>query len=330
MLSGLCFLMFWVSFMPPPPTSMDRKVEQRTVLRFLVREGKRPIDCWRQMTTVFGAETMSKSRIRVWHKRFLQGRDNFKDDKHTGRPRSARTTGNIRSIQNALGKDRTLTVRQLAQITNMAKSSVHGVLKKDLKLSKIAPKLVPKDLTDAQKAFRKRICEENLELLRNKPDLMDFIVTGDESWVSVLELSTKQASSEWIPKGSKDARPTKARKQRSEQKAMLTVFFDKKGVVLAEFLRPGKTVDSEQYCEVLLRLKENIRRKRPHLWGRVRRGENAHSSCTTTMHRRTRQCRPLRALERTTSTSWLIPRTRLTWLHVITFSSQESKVKWVV
>ncbi len=80
--------------MAPSPT-MDAKVEQRTVLRFLVREGKKPIECWRQMTGVFGAAMMSKSRIWVWHKRFLQGRDSFKDDKHTGRPRSARSAKKI-------------------------------------------------------------------------------------------------------------------------------------------------------------------------------------------------------------------------------------------
>ncbi len=163
-------------------------------------------------------------------------------------------------------------MRELADETNISKSSVHGILKKDLNLSKIAPKLVPKDLTDEQKSFRKRLCEENLELLSGRPDLMDFVVTGDESWISVLEITTKQASSEWIKKGSKDARPTKARKQRSERKAMLTVFFDKMGVVLAEFLPPGETVDSEQYCDLLLRLKDKIRRKRPHLWGQIRRG----------------------------------------------------------
>ncbi len=102
---------------------------------------------------------------------------------------------------------------QLALETNLSKSSVHTILKKDLHLSKITPKLVPKDLTVEQKAFRKRICEENLALLSERPDLMDFVVTGDESWVSVLEVSTKQQTCEWIPKGAKDARPTKARPQ---------------------------------------------------------------------------------------------------------------------
>lgn len=55
---------------------------------------------------------------------------------------------------------------------------------------------------------------------------------------------------------------------------MLTVFFDVKGVVLSEFLAPGDTVTAETYCSLLGRLRENIQRKRPNLWGRgqVRRG----------------------------------------------------------
>ncbi len=265
----LCLVLFWLSFMAPSPT-MDAKVEQRTILCFLVCEGKKPIECWRQMTNVFRAATMSKSRMQVWHKCFLQGHDSIKDDKHTGRPKSACSTDNIRIMEAALRKNRTMSVRELASETNISKISIHGILKNDLRLSKIAPKLVPKDLTDAQKAFHKRLCEENLALLADKLDLMDFVLTRDESWISVLEISTKQATCEWIPKGSKDAHPTKARRQRSECKAMLTVFFDKMGVVLAEFLLPSETVDSEQYGDILLYLKEAIRCKRPHLWGKVR------------------------------------------------------------
>ena len=256
----------------PPPVSMDSKVEQRTVLRFLVHEGKKPIECWRQMCLVFGSRTMSKSRIRVWHKRFLNGRDSFKDDPHTGRPRSARCQRNIQRVQNALNKDHRMTVRGLAEETNISKTLVHGILKKDLHLSKVAAKLIPKDLTQEQKAFRKRLCEENLAALQVNPNLMDLVVSGDESWVSVLEMETKQSSSAWIPKGDRQARPAKARRQRSVRKSMLTVFMDKKGVVLAEFLPPGTTVDTDHYLEVLQRLKENIRQKRPQLWGRVGRG----------------------------------------------------------
>ncbi len=256
-----------------PPVSMDAKIEQRTVLRFLVREGKKPIECWRQMCTVFGAGTMSKTRIRVWHKRFHEGRDTFKDDKHTRHPRSARTPRNIRRVQDALRRNQRVNVRELAANINLSKTFVHGILKKDLKLSKVAAKMIPKDLTPRQKAFRKWICKENLAALWDNPDLMDKVITGDESWVSMIELETKQESCAWVSKGSRSERPSKVHRQRGTWKSMLTVFCDKQGVILAEFLPRGETVDTDQYLQVLHRLRENIRRKCPELWGQARRGE---------------------------------------------------------
>ncbi len=265
----IIFLQLWVC----SELTMDAKVEQRTVLSFLARSGKTPIQCWRKMQGVFGDQVMSKNRIRVWHKRFLAGHTDFKDDKHTGRPRSTRVAANLDKIQGALQGDRRLTVRQLAEMTEIPKSGVHNMLKKDLNLSKIAPKMVPKLLTDEQHRFRVRLCEENLELLRQNPELMSTVVTGDESWVAVLEIETKQASCEWLPKGTKDLRPRKAMRQRADRKTMLTAFFDVRGVVLAEFLPPGETVDADSYIATLRRLRENIRRKRPQLWGQVRQGQ---------------------------------------------------------
>ncbi len=90
--------------------------------------------------------------------------------------------------------------------------------------------------------------QENLDLLHEKPDLMESIVTGDKSWVAVLEIKTKQFSCVWIPKGSREEQPQKAMRQSAECKTMLTAFFDVKGVVLTEFLPAGETVDSDIYC----------------------------------------------------------------------------------
>ncbi len=47
---------------------------------------------------------------------------------------------------------------------------------------------------------------------------------------------------------------------------MLTVFFDIEGVVFSEFLPPRETVNADYYCSVLRKLKEDVRRKQPHLW----------------------------------------------------------------
>jgi len=44
---------------------------------------------------------------------------------------------------------------------------------------------------------------------------------------------------------------------------MLICFFDQKGIVHKEFVPPGQTVNYAFYVEVLRRLPENVRRKRP-------------------------------------------------------------------
>jgi transposase len=43
-------------------------------------------------------------------------------------------------------------------------------------------------------------------------------------------------------------------------------FFDVKGLVHRKFVLPKMTVNSDFYCDVLRRLRENARRKRPELW----------------------------------------------------------------
>ena len=47
---------------------------------------------------------------------------------------------------------------------------------------------------------------------------------------------------------------------------MLICFFDQKGIVHKEFVLPGQAVNAAFYVEVLRRLRENVRRKRPDQW----------------------------------------------------------------
>jgi transposase len=53
---------------------------------------------------------------------------------------------------------------------------------------------------------------------------------------------------------------------RSQVKVMLTVFFDSEGVVHYEFLPQGRTVKKEYYLQVMQRLREAGRKKRPDAW----------------------------------------------------------------
>ena len=75
---------------------------------------------------------------------------------------------------------------------------------------------------------------------------------------------TKTQSSQWKSPGA--PRPKKERQVRKNIKSMLIYFFDQKGIVHKEFVPPSQTVKAAFYVEVLKRLREKVRRKRPDQW----------------------------------------------------------------
>ncbi len=176
---------------------MEHPEEQRSVIKFLHKSGPTPTQCWTLLHAVFGAETMSKAAVQKWHKQFHKGRESIKDMKRPGHPRSARTADNIQQVLNAVETKRTSTISEISQHLNLSESSVRTMLKKDLKLTKLSPKFIPKLLTDEQKAFRVRLCEENLDWLQHDNSFLTKIMTGDKSWVGVQELVLKKDSKEW-------------------------------------------------------------------------------------------------------------------------------------
>jgi len=58
----------------------------------------------------------------------------------------------------------------------------------------------------------------------------------------------------------------KPRMSRSQFKTMPVCFFEHKGIVHYEFIAQGQTLNQQCYLEVLTRLWESVRRKRPGLW----------------------------------------------------------------
>ncbi|UYV69816.1 hypothetical protein LAZ67_7000859 [Cordylochernes scorpioides] len=103
-----------------------------------------------------------------------------------------------------------------------------------------------------------------LDSVRDDPNLLQRVITGDEAWVYGYDMETKAQSSQW--KLPHEPRSKKARQVRSNVKVLLTVFFDCRGVVHHEFLPQGRTVNKEYYLQVMRNLHEAIRQKRPDLW----------------------------------------------------------------
>jgi hypothetical protein len=58
----------------------------------------------------------------------------------------------------------------------------------------------------------------------------------------------------------------KARMSKSKVKAMMVVFFDIRRVIMIEWISEGQTVNQKYNLEVLTKLRERVRKKRPELW----------------------------------------------------------------
>ena len=50
---------------------------------------------------------------------------------------------------------------------------------------------------------------------------------------------------------------------------LIILFSDIRGIVLQKFVSPGQTVNVNFHCEVLRRLKECVKRRRPEMWKNV-------------------------------------------------------------
>ncbi|UYV84431.1 hypothetical protein LAZ67_X002145 [Cordylochernes scorpioides] len=135
--------------------------------------------------------------------------------------------------------NRRITVREVAEDLNISIGSCHSIFINDLGMRRVAAKFVPKLLNSDQKQHRMNIANENLDSVRDDPNLLLRVITGDEAWVYGYDVETKAQSSQW--KLPHEPRPKKARQVRSNVKVLLTVFFDCRGVVHHEFLPQGRT-----------------------------------------------------------------------------------------
>ena len=92
-----------------------------------------------------------------------------------------------------------------------------------------------------QQQLRLEVSQNMLDYANSDPEYMNFVTTGNESWVYGYDLETKAQSSQW--KHSTSPRPKKARQVRRNVKVMLTVFFDSRGVVHHEYEPQGQNIN---------------------------------------------------------------------------------------
>ena len=132
-----------------------------------------------------------------WSAALQRGRIASVDMRRTGHPRTVRTDVASAVIAQCLEDDRRWSLQELQAHTGTDQATVHTILRDDLHMRKIAAKWVPHALTEQQKWCPYETCRIHLERYQNGENLLNNIITIDETCVRAYEPELKRQSGEW-------------------------------------------------------------------------------------------------------------------------------------
>ena len=132
---------------------MSSTLQQQVCIKFCVKTGFNGAQTLEMLKKCFGNDTLTRSNVFRWQERFRSGHESVEDDERSGRPSTTKTDENINKIKGWMTVSRKLTIREIAEESNIAYGSAQDILVNDLGLRRVAAKLVPKDLNFMQKGI---------------------------------------------------------------------------------------------------------------------------------------------------------------------------------
>ncbi|UYV64394.1 hypothetical protein LAZ67_3000512 [Cordylochernes scorpioides] len=175
----LCLQVFWIVF----DFYLLKKMDQRTCIKFCVKNEIKCADAFRMLTVAYGEATLDRSNIYWWYKMFSEGREDVNDEERAGRPSTSTTDEKINEVEKMILANRRITIREVADDLNISIGSCHSIFINDLGMRQVAAKFVPKLLNCDQKQHRMNIANEMLDSVRDDPNLLQRVITGDEAGV---------------------------------------------------------------------------------------------------------------------------------------------------
>ena len=217
----------------------------RTALIFCYHLKKTAAESHRMLVEAYGEHALGKSQCFEWFKKFKSGDFDVRNEER-GRPPKKFEDSELQAL---LDEDDAQTQQQLADQLNVTREAISIRLKAMGKIQKMG-KWVPHELNERQQEKRKTTCEMLLARYKRKSFLHRIVYFENpkrkRSWVTPGEPSTSTA-----------------RPNRYGRKTMLCVWWDQKGVIYYELLKPGETVNTERYRQQMIDLNQALREKRP-------------------------------------------------------------------
>lgn len=224
----------------------------RNGLLLLFKLQKTCAESHRLLVEAYGDHALSKSACEKWFRRFKSG-DFDLSNKDRGKPPEKFSD---EELQHLLDQDDAQTEEQLALALNVDQSTISRRLHNMGKIQK-ATRWVPHDLNDRQKEKRKTTCEILLKR-HNRQHLVHRIITGDEKWIHFINPDPKK---HWVSPGQR-VQGTPVRNIHGK-KTLLCIWWDHKGVLYYELLKPGETITGDRYREQMICLNHALVEKRP-------------------------------------------------------------------
>ena len=126
-------------------------VEQRVIIKFLMKEGCKPSEICSRLKRQYGEKTLSDVSVYKWSSAFKQGRETVKNEPHERRLRTSKTGKNSDCLDALIRENRRITVRELSGILNISDGSVKTIIKQHLQYLKVCTRWIPYLLTDKHK-----------------------------------------------------------------------------------------------------------------------------------------------------------------------------------
>ncbi|UYV72184.1 hypothetical protein LAZ67_9002121 [Cordylochernes scorpioides] len=128
-IDSICFVskVFWIVF----DFYLLKKMDQRTCIKFCVKNEIKCADAFRMLTVAYGEATLDRSNIYRWYKMFSEGREDVNDEERAGRPSTSTTDEKINEVEKMILANRRITVREVAEDLNISIGSCHSIFIND-------------------------------------------------------------------------------------------------------------------------------------------------------------------------------------------------------
>ena len=113
-------------------------LEQRSVVKFLIKEGKKAKEILERMVVVYGESFPSYYKVKFLSKQFKWGRESIKNDPHTGRLVEATSEEMCQKLESLILADRRMKVSRLAEEKGISARAVWTIIHEKLDMSKVS------------------------------------------------------------------------------------------------------------------------------------------------------------------------------------------------